>query len=187
MEMLYENSSSSLTEAFEYQKKCQELAEWKKIFIEDSQEKFNNLCTRVKKKLANGIAEFAEDNYENGDAGEDWKKYLQEELKLEADCMSFLQERANKCTRKRRELMDSLKTELNFAGVNVEFDDISMDSIVDTQFWGSAAAIGAGLISGPIGIAIGIATWLFGSSKEEKIREAKAKLRDALQDAMDEC
>lgn len=187
MEMLYENSSSSLTEAFEYQKKCQELAEWKKIFIEDSQEKFNNLCTRVKKKLANGIAEFAEDNYENEDAGEDWKKYLQEELKLEADCMSFLQERANKCTRKRRELMDSLKTELNFAGVNAEFDDISMDSIVDTQFWGSAAAIGAGLISGPIGIAIGIATWLFGSSKEEKIREAKAKLRDALQDAMDEC
>ena len=187
MEMLYENSGSSLTEAFEYQKKCQELTEWKKIFVEDSQEKFNNLCTRVKNKLARGIREFAEDNYENEDAGEDWKEYLQEELKLEADCMSFLQERANKCSRKRRELMDSLKTELTFAGVNVEFDDISMDSIFDTQFWGSAAAIAAGLISGPIGIAIGIVTWLFGSSKEEKIREAKAKLRAALQDAMDEC
>ena len=187
MEMLYENSGSSLTEAFEYQKKCQELTEWKKIFVEDSQEKFNNLCTRVKNKLARGIREFAEDNYENEDAGEDWKEYLQEELKLEADCMSFLQERANKCSRKRRELMDSLKTELTFAGVNVEFDDISMDSIFDTQFWGSVAAIAAGLISGPIGIAIGIVTWLFGSSKEEKIREAKAKLRAALQDAMDEC
>ena len=187
MEMLYENSGSSLTEAFEYQKKCQELTEWKKIFVEDSQEKFNNLCTRVKNKLARGIKEFAEYNYENEDAGEDWKEYLQEELKLEADCISFLQERANKCSRKRRELMDSLKTELTFAGVNVEFDDISMDSIFDTQFWGSAAAIAASLISGPIGIAIGIVTWLFGSSKEEKIREAKAKLRAALQDAMDEC
>ena len=187
MEMLYENSGSSLTEAFEYQKKCQELTEWKKIFVEDSQEKFNNLCTRVKNKLARGIREFAEDNYENEDAGEHWKEYLQEELQLEADCMSFLQERANKCSRKRRELMDSLKTELTFAGVNVEFDDISMDSIFDTQFWGSAAAIAASLISGPIGIAIGIVTWLFGSSKEEKIRKAKAKLRDALQDAMDEC
>ena len=187
MEMLYENSGSSLTEAFEYQKKCQELTEWKKIFVEDSQEKFSNLCTCVKNKLARGIREFAEDNYENEDAGEDWKEYLQEELKLEADCMSFLQERANKCSRKRRELMDSLKTELTFAGVNVEFDDISMDSIFDTQFWGSAAAIAASLISGPIGIAIGIVTWLFGSSKEEKIREAKAKLRAALQDAMDEC
>lgn len=187
MEMLYENSSSSLTEAFEYQKKCQELTEWKKIFVEDSQEKFNNLCTRVKNKLANGINEFAEYNYDNGNAGKDWKEYLQEELKLEADCMSFLQERANKCSRKRRELMDSLKTELTFAGVNVEFDDISMDSIVDTQFWGSVAAIGAGLISGPIGIAIGIGTWLFGDSKAEKIRKAKAKLRYALQDAMDEC
>lgn len=187
MEMLYENSGSSLTDAFEYQKKCQELTEWKKIFVEDSQEKFNNLCTRVKNKLTRGIREFAEYNYENEDAGEDWKEYLQEELKLEADCMSFLQERANKCSRKRRELMDSLKTELTFAGVNVEFDDISMDSIFDTQFWGSAAAIAASLISGPIGIAIGIVTWLFGSSKEEKIREAKAKLRAALQDAMDEC
>lgn len=187
MEMLYENSSSSLTEAFVYQKKCQELVEWKKAFVEDSQEKFNNLCTRVKNKLARGIKEFAEYNYENEDAGKDWKKYLKKELKLEADCMSFLQERANKCSRKRRELMDSLKTELTFAGVNVEFDDISMDSIFDTQFWGSAVAIGAGLISGPIGIAIGIVTWLFGSSKEEKIREAKAKLRAALQDAMDEC
>ena len=187
MEMLYENSSSSLTEAFVYQKKCQELAEWKKAFVEDSQEKFNNLCTRVKNKLVRGIKEFAEYNYEKEDAGKDWKKYLKKELKLEADCMSFLQERANKCSRKRREMMDSLKTELTFAGVNVEFDDISMDSIFDTQFWGSAVAIGAGLISGPIGIAIGIVTWLFGSSKEEKIREAKAKLRAALQDAMDEC
>ena len=187
MEMLYENSSSSLTEAFEYQKKCQELAEWNKIFVEDSQEKFDNLYKRLHNKLANGIAEFAEYNYDNEDAGEDWKEYLQEELKLEADCMSFLQERSNKCSRKRRELMDSLKTELTFAGVNVEFDDISMDSIVDTQFWGSVAAIGAGLISGPIGIAIGIGTWLFGDSKAEKIRKAKAKLRYALQDAMDEC
>lgn len=187
MEMLYENSSSSLTEAFEYQKKCQELTEWKKAFVEDSQEKFNNLCTHVKNKLARGIKEFAEDNYENEDAGEDWKEYLQEELKLEADCMSFLQERSNKCSRKRRELMDSLKTELTFAGVNVEFGDISMDSIVDTQFWGSVAAIGAGLISGPIGIVIGIGTLLFGDSKAEKIRKAKAKLRYALQDAMDEC
>lgn len=187
MEMLYENSSSSLTEAFEYQKKCQELTEWKKAFKAYSQRKKANLRKRLQRKLARGIRDFAEDNYDNEDAGKDWKKYLKKELKLEADCMSFLQERANKCTRKRRELMDSLKTELNFAGVNVEFDDISMDSIVDTQFWGSAAAIGAGLISGPIGIAIGIATWLFGSSKEEKIREAQEELQEQLQDAMDEC
>ena len=187
MEMLYENSSSSLTEAFEYQKKCQELIEWKKAFKADSQRKKANLRKRLQRKLARGIRDFAEDNYDNEDAGKDWKKYLKKELKLEADCMSFLQERANKCSRKRRELMDSLKTELTFAGVNAEFDDISMDSIFDTQFWGSAAAIAAGLISGPIGIAIGIVTWLFGSSKEEKIREAQEELQEQLQDAMDEC
>lgn len=187
MEMLYENSSSSLTEAFEYQKKCQELAEWNKIFVEDSQEKFDNLYKRLHNKLANGIAEFAEYNYDNEDAGEDWKEYLQEELKLEADCMSFLQERSNKCSRKRRELMDSLKTELTFAGVNVEFEDISMDSITDTQLLGTIAGGALALVFPVAGIAVILINWLFGSSKEEKIREAKAKLRDALQDAMDEC
>ena len=187
MEMLYENSSSSLTEAFEYQKKCQELIEWKKAFKADSQRKKANLRKRLQRKLARGIREFAEDNYDNEDAGDDWKKYLQEELKLEADCISFLQERANKCSRKRRELMDSLRTELTFAGVNAEFEDISMGSIVDTQFWGSLAALGVGFISGPIGIAVMLINWLFGSSKEEKIREAQEELQEQLQDAMDEC
>lgn len=205
MEMLYENSGSSLTEAFEYQKKCQELTEWKKIFVEDSQEKFNNLCTRVKNKLTNGINEFAEHNYENGDAGEDWKEYLQKELQLEADCMSFLQERANKCTRKRRKLMDSLRTELNFAGVNAEFDDISMNSIVYDQFWNRVAVDAIGIL-GEV-----LVSKLFGNSMNAGIfdeeddglynffnpidemlmdsarEEHKRELREKLQDAMSKC
>ena len=187
MEMLYENSGSSLTEAFEYQKKCQELIEWKKAFKADSQRKKANLRKRLQRKLARGIREFAEDNYDNEDAGEDWKEYLQEELKLEADCMSFLQERANKCSRKRRELMDSLRTELNFAGVNVEFDDISMDSITDTQLLGTIAGGALAFVFPVAGIAVTLINLLFGDSKAEKIRKAKEKLRYALQDAMDEC
>lgn len=187
MEMLYENSSSSLTEAFEYQRKCQELAEWEKIFVEESTKGLNNLHKRLQQKLANGIKEFAEDNYENGDAGKDWKEYLQEELKLEADCRSFLQERANKCSRKRRELMDSLRTELKFAGVNAEFDDISMDSITDTQLLGTIAG-GALAIMFPVaGIALTLINWLFGSSKAEKIREAQKELQEKLQEAMEKC
>lgn len=205
MEMLYENSSSSLTEAFEYGKKCQELTEWRNTFAAESQEKFNNLCTRVKKKLANGIAEFAEDNYDNEDAGKDWKEYLQKELQLEADCMSFLQERANKCTRKRRKLMDSLRTELNFAGVNAEFDDISMNSIVYDQFWNRVAVDAIGIL-GEV-----LVSKLFGNSMNAGIfdkeddglynffnpidemlmdsarEEHKRELREKLQDAMSKC
>lgn len=187
MEMLYENSSSSLTEAFEYQKKCQELIAWKKAFKADSQRKKANLRKRLQRKLARGIREFAEDNYDNEDAGEDWKEYLQEELKLEADCMSFLQERSNKCSRKRREMMDSLRTELTFAGVNAEFDDISMDSITDTQLLGTIAGGALTIICPVAGIALTLFNWLFGSSKEEKIREAQEELQEQLQDAMDEC
>ena len=103
--------------------------------------------------------------------------------------MSFLQERANKCSRKRRELMDSLKTELTFAGVNVEFDDISMGSISDTQFMSSAVAGVVGtIVFGPLGgILGGLLGGLFGDSKAEKIRKAQKRCRYALQDAMDEC
>ena len=187
MEMLYENSGSSLTEAFEYQKKCQELIEWKKAFKADSQRKKANLRKRLQRKLARGIREFAEDNYDNEDAGKDWKKYLKKELKLEVDCMSFLQERANKCTRKRRELMDSLRTELTFAGVNAEFDDISMDSITDTKLLGTIAGGALTIVCPVAGIAVTLINWLFGSSKEEKIREAQEELQEQLQDAMDEC
>lgn len=187
MEMLYENSSSSLTEAFEYQKKCQELTEWKKAFKADSQRKKANLRKRLQRKLARGIRDFAEDNYDNEDAGKDWKKYLKKELKLEADCMSFLQERANKCTRKRRELMDSLRTELTFAGVKAEFDDISMDSITDTKLLGTIAGGALTIVCPVAGIAVTLINWLFGSSKEEKIREAQEELQEQLQDAMDEC
>jgi|GEM_PF-2236355 len=187
MEMLYENSSSSLTEAFEYQKKCQELTEWKKAFKADSQRKKANLRKRLQRKLARGIRDFAEDNYDNEDAGKDWKKYLKKELKLEADCMSFLQERANKCTRKRRELMDSLRTELTFAGVKAEFDDISMDSITDTKLLGTIAGGALTIVCPVAGIALTLFNWFFGSSKEERIREAQEELQEQLQDAMDEC
>lgn len=178
MEMLYENSSSSLTEAFEYQKKCQELIEWKKAFKADSQRKKANLRKRLQRKLARGIREFAEDNYDNEDAGEDWKEYLQEELKLEADCMSFLQERSNKCSRKRREMMDSLRTELTFAGVNAEFDDISMDSITDTKLLGTIAGGALTIICPVAGIAVTLINWLFGSSKEEKSEKLKKSFRN---------
>lgn len=207
MEMLYENSSSSLTEAFEYGKKCQELTEWRNTFAAESQEKFNNLCTRVKNKLANGIAEFAEDNYDNEDAGKDWKEYLQKELKLEADCMMFLQERANKCTRKRRELMDSLRTELNFAGVNAEIHDISINSIVDDQFWDRVAAdvigiVGEILVNRFFGNSMDMNAGIFGEEDDgvynffnpidemlmDSAREEhKRELREKLQDAMSKC
>ena len=101
--------------------------------------------------------------------------------------MSFLQERSNKCSRKRREMMDSLRTELTFAGVNAEFDDISMDSITDTQLLGTIAGGALTIICPVAGIAVTLINWLFGSSKEEKIREAQEELQEQLQDAMDEC
>lgn len=121
--------------------------------------------------------------------------------------MMFLQERANKCTRKRRELMDSLRTELNFAGVNAEFNDISINSIVDDQFWDRVAAdvigiVGEILVSRFLGNSMDMNAGIFGEEDDgvynffnpidemlmDSAREEhKRELREKLQDAMGKC
>ena len=51
-----------------------------------------------------------------------------------------------------------------------------MESITDYR----SAIMTAGVFLGPVGWAVGLGAWLFGDSKETKIRNAKAKLREAL-------
>lgn len=186
MEMLFDNSGENIMAAFEYRRKWHDLDEWREEFFAESQEKYDELCERLRRQLENGIRDFAECNYENSNAGKAWQDYLQNELRLDRACENFLQERREKFRRKQRELYDSLKTELDFFSIGGNFGRISMEDITDTQFWGSLGAAGAAafLGLGPIGaIGLGALNFLFSDSKSEKIRKAKGKLRAQLKDA----
>lgn len=184
MENIFGNSGENMMEAFTYRKKWHDLDEWGEEFYEESKEKYNALCERLEQKLENGICDFAENNYENSNAGKAWQDYLQNELKLEDGCENFLRERAGKFLRKQRELQDSLKTELEFFSMGGNFGGISMGDITDTQFLGTLGAVGAAMIfGGPIGIGFGILNFLFSDSKSEKIRKAKRDLRAQLRKA----
>ena len=181
MEMLFKNSGENIKVAFEYRRKWHDLDDWREEFFEETKEKYQDLCDRVYNRLNNGIRDFAAVNYENQNAGKAWKKYLQDNLQLEQLCAAFLQEREAKCARKRRELCDSLQTELSFMSLDADFGHIHMDDITDTQFIGGLASIGAAIVfGGPIGLGLGIINRLFGDSKAEKIRKAKKELADKL-------
>ena len=183
MEMLFKNSGENIKVAFEYRRKWHDLDDWREEFFEETKEKYQDLCDRVYNRLNNGIRDFAAVNYENQNAGEAWKKYLQDKLQLEQLCSAFLKERADKWDRKRRELCDSLQTELSFMSLDADFGHIHMDDITDTQFIGGLASIGAAIVfGGPIGLGLGIINILFGESKAEKIRKAKKALADKLEE-----
>lgn len=179
MEMLFKNSGENIKVAFEYRRKWHDLDDWREEFVKETQEKYQDLCDRVYKRLDDGIRDFAAVNYENQNAGEAWKKYLQDKLQLEQLCSAFLKERADKWDRKRRELCDSLQTELRLMSLDADFKSVHMDDITDTQFLGSLVGSGIALFT-PIGLGILAVSWLFSDSKAEKIRKAKKELADKL-------
>lgn len=181
MEMLFKNSGENIKVAFEYRRKWHDLDDWREEFFEETKEKYQDLCDRVYNRLNNGIRDFAAVNYENQNAGEAWKKYLQDKLQLEQLCSAFLKERADKWDRKRRELCDSLQTELRLMSLDADFKSVHMDDITDTQFLGSLVGSGIALFT-PIGLGILAVSWLFSDSKAEKIRKAKKALADKLEE-----
>ena len=184
MELLLEHSSVNAKEAYIYRVKWNKLSEWRDEFIESSKKKFDTFMQQLEQKIADEIYDFADKNYDNEYAGDAWNKQIQS-MHLENMCREFLQELSNQCERKRRELADELRTEIKFSSIGVDASDIQMDEITDTQTLARLGGIGLGLfIGGPIGLAVGVLSFLFGDSRAEKIRKQKRELREQLEEAM---
>lgn len=185
MELLLEHSAVNAKEAYIYRVKWNKLSEWRDQFIESSKKKFDTFMQQLEQKISDEIYDFAEDNYDNEYAGEAWNKRIQS-MHLENICREFLQELSNECERKRRELADELRTEIKFSSFGADASNIQMEEITDTQTFARLGGIGLGLlIGGPIGIAVGVLSFLFGDSKAEKIRKQKRELREQLEEAME--
>lgn len=184
---LVENSGNNIAEGLLYRQKCNDLLAWKGKFVERVQKKYDTFYERLQKQIENGIEDFAEDNYENENAGEDWKEYLQEDLNIDGECEKFLRDIAREWNRKKREVMDDFRQEVRFSGIKVDVGDISMDEVTD---WKTIAQVGTGIVTllGPVGwIGAGLAQLvvaLLFDSKSERVEKQKAKLVENLQEAM---
>lgn len=184
---IYEHSGNTLLESDVWFDKRQQLIEWREKFLARSQERIDTLYNQLSNQLDDVINNFAENHYEDERAGEHWQQRFQS-LKFDQKYQELLQSLANECERKRKALSDELAAELPYLALsNNTRTNIQMGG---TTPWGKYAAFVLPnllmLVPG-IGwgarLAIGVGSALFSflfEDKQEKIREAKAKLRDAI-------
>lgn len=180
-------SSENLKIGLEYREKCNGMYEWRKTFIEKTENKFAAFMGRLRKKVDSAIYDFAEHNHANKYAGDAWKIYLKENVDIEKECSDFIHEIGGEFKKKQRELADDMRSDLRYSGIEFSTSDIAGEEVWDTQGMaqlGITAAFLLEAISGPVGIALAFGAWLIGDSKEEKIRKRKKEMREKLGEAM---
>lgn len=184
---VYKHSADSLIESDIWRDKKTQLNRWRKEFEERSQKKFNALHAELSERIKREIEAFADNNYENENAGQAWKNRF-EFLRINEEYQKLLKELAKECERKLKDLSDELTHDIRFnfqSGVKVKVDGIESTTPVGEYVGGGLAAVGgiAGIAFPPLGIALGVVgllTGIFSESREEKIRRNKKKLRDAV-------
>ena len=183
---IYEHSATTLLESDVWFDKRRQLTEWREKFLARSQEKINRLYDQLSEQLDNAIYNFAESHYEDNQVNEHWQQRLQS-LHFDQQYQELLKNFASECERKRKELSDELTQELSYAFHGNTSTSIELEG---TTPWGKYAAMvlpnlllfvpGIGW-GARIAISIGSAIFSFlFEDKQEKIREAKAKLREDL-------
>ncbi|MBR3050090.1 MAG: hypothetical protein IKG61_01390 [Selenomonadaceae bacterium] len=155
-----------------------------------SQERIDNLYNQLSEELDKEIYDFAEEavnqDYSDNRVNAYWQQRLQN-LAFDQKYQNLLQSMAGECERKRKELSDELTQELSYTFNGNTSTNISLEG---TTPWGKYAALvlpNLLLFVPGIGwaarLAIGVGSFIFSSlfeDKQEKIREAKAKLSDAI-------
>ena len=183
---IFEHSANALKESDLWYEKRDELQSWREKFLERSQKKLDRLYDQLAEELNDAIYDFAEDHYEDEKVNENWSRRIQS-LHFENRYKDLLKSFADECDRKRRELSDELSSEIKYTFRGNTQTSISLE---DTTPWGKYASLvlpNLLMFVPGIGwgarIAIGVGGALFSflfEDKQEKIRQAKEKLRSDL-------
>lgn len=191
---IYEHSGGALIESQIWLEKRYQLYEWRKGFLERSQNKIDGLYQELSKTLETEIYNFANYHYEDQRINETWPAKVKS-LGFDTRYQNLLKELASECERKRKELSDELTQEISYAFSGNTKTNIELEGTTAWGEYGSAILGGVGGVGGflasraigfafpPLGIAlaaVGLLGWIFSDSKETKIRKAKAKLREDL-------
>jgi len=183
---IYKQSGNTLLESDVWFDKRRQLLEWREKFLARSQERIDNLYKQLSEELDTAIYYFVDNHYEDDRAGENWQRRFQS-LKFDEKYQDLLKSMANECERKRKELSDELTQELRYTLNNNTQTNIQMGGTIP---WGKYAALVLPNllmlvpgIGGVARLAIGVGSFIFSSlfeDKQEKIREAKSKLSNAI-------
>lgn len=183
---IYSRSCRTLTENWIWRDKRKQFKKWLAEFQENVAKRLCRAEKDFKSLLDREIDKFAENHYEDEKAAENWQKHF-DKLNFPQKFQNQLQEFIDEFNRKRQSLSGELMQELkyNFSG-GMNLNELKMESITDyktgVQIGAAIAAIPLAFL-GPVGIGAGILLNVgasFFTDKQEKIREAKAKLRKDL-------
>lgn len=163
-------------------------------FLKRSQTKLDNLYKELSDTLNNEISRFADRHYEDERINQTWPAHVKG-LGFDTRYQDLLQEFATACEHKRKSLSDELRQEMKYTFSSNTSTNIALEGTTAWGEYGSALIGGIGGVGGflasraigiafpPLGIALAAVSllgWIFSDSKEEKIRKAKAKLREDL-------
>ena len=183
---VYEHSAKALMESAIWRNKHTQLEKWMESFNERAKTKINGLYADLKEQLKREISNFVDNNYDNENAGKLWEQRLKN-LGFDTRYKNLLEQLADECERKRKELSDELTQEILFAvksDVNADVDPTP--SITDVAKFGAGVAalcIIPAIVIPAIGAIILIGSIAeFFESREEKIRSKKKNLLDAIND-----
>ena len=181
--MFYRHSADTVEVHNTYLEKIEQFDKWREKFSNATRKRYDNFIKTLKKQFDAKIGYVVNNYYDSSNAGEEWRKSV-ESLGLKQMCQDFIGGISDEATRKLKSFEDELSQNLRYGGEDFTLPSIQMDDITDWQgrFMLLAPALAWIPGVGWAGAAIffGLA-WLFGDSKEEKIRKAKQELRGELE------
>lgn len=205
MEILLEQSNKNSTQARLILDKKRKLEDWQTKFENENRNKIRSFLAAVKSDLYNEVASFAENHYEDKNAGNAWKQIVVN-YNIEEKATSVLKEIENKCNEHIAEISREIASELEYSNHIIADKSLNMKMIIDDKRiwnWGviltsgglTIAAVITGLCgslcAGPLGWAAlivggmgALLSFLF-TDKNKKINEARQKLEEKLKSNID--
>lgn len=188
-EVLKQNEQNYANSKLIQQKRLQ-LMNWKDDFNAKGISEIDNFLSFLKNDLENEANTFAENNYDNENASDEWNKLIREK-KIDEQVENLLKRLHHNVNREIQKISRQLQNQLKYQ--NITFTDrvINVKSITDWKKlwrWGTnIVSCILYLIPGGGALASGVAKFLgwlgskFFDSKEEKTQKARVKLEQQLQ------
>ena len=173
--------------------KKRKLKKWTDNFESDAKKRIVSFISTISGELKKEIDSFAEDNYNNRNAGQKWAKVVRSH-DIESRATSLLKQLEKECEVELQEICREINSELKFSHTIFSDSSINMNFLIDgKRVWNWATTLVSGglmiaslFVSGPIGwvgLAVGVVGWvgsfLF-SDREKKILDARKKLENKL-------
>lgn len=191
-EVLFDQSTQNSEQGTVIIKSYKKLKKWADNFTIEANKHIDSLLNTISSQLHAEIASFAENNYDNKDAGQQWNKVIQS-YNIEQRAQSLLKELADNVINELSEMIREINNDIKFTAKTFNAKSISMPKFTDWKF---KFEISLSLISGLIcivnplaGFIVSVGFSIIGSmfeDYEEKITKARKQLEYFLQENIDE-